>query len=150
QEGLARYELSTGRMQFRGPEANIGDAVRKLESDNRAGMPAATPVWQQALQAERLPLYDVHWTAAVVLSQGSGKKGDGAIRVGLRDGRILPLALWSGAIRRGLGVYDVVYVHVVESKAVERKTVDARSKSKPNPAGVPSGGQAQLRVRPTV
>jgi penicillin-binding protein 1A len=150
QEGLARYELSTGRMQFRGPEANIGDAVRKLESDNRAGTPAATPVWQQALQAARLPLYDVHWTAAVVLSKGSGKKGDEAIRVGLPDGRILPLALWSGAIRRGLGLYDVVYVHVVENKAVERKTADGRSKSKPNPARLPSGGQAQLRVRPTV
>jgi len=149
QEGLARYELSTGRMQFRGPEANVGDAVRKLESDNRAGMPAVTPAWQHALQAARLPLYDVHWTPAVVLSKGSGKKGDEAIRVGLTDGRILPLAVWSGAIRRGLGLYDVVYVHVVESKAVESKTVDARSKSKPNSASVPSGGQAQLRVRPT-
>src|SRR4029077_13264880 len=80
QEGLARYELSTGRMQFRGPEANIADAVRKLEGDNRAATPAAapttTPAWQQALQAVRLPLYDVHWTPAVVLSKGSGKKGE--------------------------------------------------------------------------
>jgi membrane carboxypeptidase/penicillin-binding protein len=123
QEGLARYELSTGRMQFRGPEANIGDAVRKLESDNRAG----TPAWRQALQAVRLPLYDVHWTPAVVLSKGgSGKKGDEAIRVGLPDGRILPLAVWSSAIRRGLGLYDVVYVRVVESRNVE-----TRSKGKP-------------------
>src|SRR5262249_36627351 len=105
QEGLARYELSTGRMQFRGPEANIGDAIRKLESATRAGIPAATPTampaWQRALQAARLPLYDVHWTPAVVLSKGGGKKGDEAIRVGLPDGHILPLAVWSGAIRRG-------------------------------------------------
>jgi len=152
QEGLARYELSTGRMQFRGPEANIGDAVRKLEGDNRA----ATPAWQQALQAARLPLYDVHWTPAVVLTKGGGKKGDEAIRVGLPDGRILPLAVWSGAIRRGLGIYDVVYVHVAESKGGETK-----SRSKPRIGGTQSGaaalqsggqagGQAQLRVRPTV
>jgi membrane carboxypeptidase/penicillin-binding protein len=168
QEGLARYELSTGRMQFRGPEANIGDAVRKLESANRAGMPAAaptatltatpaaSPAWQQALQAVRLPLYDVHWTPAVVLSKGGSKKGDEAIRVGLPDGRILPLAVWSGAIRRGLGLYDVVFVHVVESKAVESRSAETRSKSKSNIAGEQSGrgplqsGQAQLRVRPTV
>src|SRR5579862_7013835 len=58
QEGLARYELSTGRMQFRGPEANIAEAVHKLESDHRAAIPAAMPTampaWQQALQAARL------------------------------------------------------------------------------------------------
>ena len=154
QEGLARYELSTGRMQFRGPEANIGEAVRKVESDNRAGMSAAmptgTPAWQQALQAARLPLYDVHWTAAVVLSKGGGKKGDDTIRVGLPDGRVLPLAVWSAAIRRGLGLYDVVYVHVVASKAVEGRSGETRSRSKSNTSAAPSGGQAQLRVRPTV
>ena len=130
QEGLAHYELSTGRMQFRGPEANIGDAVRKLEGDNRA----ATPAWQQALQAVRLPLYDVHWTPAVVLTKGGGKKGDEAIRVGLPDGRILPLAVWSAAIRRGVGQYDVVFVHVVESKVVESRTIESKSRSKSIPA----------------
>ena len=154
QEGLARYELSTGRMQFRGPEANIGEAVRKVESDNRAGMSAAmptgTPAWQQALQAARLPLYDVHWTAAVVLSKGGGKKSDDTIRVGLPDGRVLPLAVWSAAIRRSLGLYDVVYVHVVASKAVEGRSGETRSRSKSNTSAAPSGGQAQLRVRPTV
>jgi penicillin-binding protein 1A len=156
QEGLAHFELSTGRMQFRGPEANIGDAVRKLEGDKRTGLPA----WQQALQAVRLPLYDVHWSAAVVLSKGSGKKGVEAIRVGLPDGRILPLAVWSGTIRRGLGLYDVVYIHVVEGKSVE-----TRSRGKSTSGGAPStvvqssaqvpiaqvtSAQAQLRVRPSV
>jgi membrane carboxypeptidase/penicillin-binding protein len=141
QEGLARYELSTGRMQFRGPEANISDAIRKVESGNRTGAPA----WQQALQSMRLPLYDVHWTPGVVLSKGGGKKGDETIRVGLPDGRILPLAVWSGAIRRGLGLYDVVYVHVVEPRSV-----DTKAKGKPATTNTPSTGQAQLRVRPTV
>src|SRR6266581_2804238 len=140
QEGLARYELSTGRMQFRGPEANIADAVRKLDVNNRNGVPA----WQQALQAVRLPLYDVHWTPAVVVSKGGGKKGDDAIRVGLPDGRILPLAVWSGAIRRGLSLYDVVYVHVVEGRSVE-----TRSKGRSS-GTLQTTAQAQLRVRPTV
>ncbi|MGB3746374.1 MAG: transglycosylase domain-containing protein [Xanthobacteraceae bacterium] len=144
QEGLARYELSTGRMQFRGPEANIADAVRKLDVDNRSGGMSGMPAWQQALQAVRLPLYDVHWTPAVVVSKGGGKKGDDAIRVGLPDGRIMPLAVWSGAIRRGLSLYDVVYVRVLEGRSVE-----TRSKGRSS-GTLQTTAQAQLRVRPTV
>ena len=142
QEGLAHYELSMGRIQFRGPEANIADAVRKLEVDNHAGIPP----WQQALQALRLPLYDVHWKAAVVVLRGNGKKGDDSIRVGLPDGRIVPLAAWSGAIRRGLNLYDVVYVKVAEGKAAPT----ARTKSGAASGAQQTGTQAQLRVRPTV
>ena len=140
QEGLAHYEISTGRAQFRGPEANIADAVQKLEVDNKSGLPA----WQQALQAVHLPLYDVHWTPAVVLEKG-GKYGDGAIRVGLPDGRIVPLTAWSAAIKRELGLYDVVYVNVVEPRYVAPRR-DSRAKSN---AATPTA-QAQLRVRPTV
>src|SRR5690348_1523465 len=158
QEGLARYEMSSGRMQFRGPEANIGDAARKLQSDNQGGNKIANqaglPAWQQALQAVRLPLYDVHWTPAVVLSKGGGNKGDDAIRVGLPDGRILPLATWSSTIRRGLFLFDVVYVHVAETKAVETRNAETQSRSRKNSgahsASVQVGGVAQLRVRPTV
>src|SRR5579863_4451984 len=42
QEGLARYEIASGRMQFHGPEANIADAVQKLAADKKpaAGAPA--------------------------------------------------------------------------------------------------------------
>ena len=140
QEGLAHYEISTGRAFFRGPEANIADAVQKLEIDNKSGLPA----WQQALQAVHLPLYDVHWSPAVVLEKG-GKYGDGAIRVGLPDGRIVPLTVWSATIKRELGLYDVVYVNVVEPRYVAPRR-DSRAKS--NPAT--STAQAQLRVRPTV
>ena len=141
QEGLARYELSMGRIQFRGPEANIVDAVRKLEVDNHAGIPA----WQQALQALHLPLYDVHWTPAVVVLKG----GDDAIRVGLADGRILPLAAWTASIRRSLSLYDVVYVHVGEGKATPAKTKGKYGSGATG--GVPQTvQQAQLRVRPTV
>jgi penicillin-binding protein 1A len=168
QEGLARYEMSSGRMQFRGPEANIADAVHKLEGDHAAA-PTGAPAWQQALQAVRLPLYDVHWTPAVVVQKGDGKNGNDAVRVGLPDGRIVPLTAWSGAIRRSLSLYDVVYVNVVEPRIPVRinnppsnpgNKNDKRNAAKPGaagapaiagPVGLPAGGaQAQLRVRPTV
>ncbi|MGC2122083.1 MAG: transglycosylase domain-containing protein [Xanthobacteraceae bacterium] len=149
QEGLARYEMSTGRAQFRGPEANIADAVQKYEVDNKAGVPA----WQHALQDVHLPLYDVHWTPAVVL-QKSGKNGDGAVRVGLPDGRIVPLSAWSAAIRRDLNLYDVVYVNVVEPKVEprsEQRSLTAKPKDmKGSSRAASPGAVAQLRVRPTV
>ena len=36
QEGLARYEIDAGRVKFRGPEANIGDAIQKLSASGGA------------------------------------------------------------------------------------------------------------------
>ena len=152
QEGLARYEIANGRAQFRGPEANIADAVLKLQVDSPSGMPA----WQQALQAVHLPLYDVHWTPAVVLQKATNNSG---FRVGLPDGRIAPLSIWNATIKRSLNLYDVVYVNVVEPKA-SAPTKNAPPKnpasnqasnqtsSKSKPAGPLA--QAQLRVRPTV
>ncbi len=154
QEGLARYEVSAGRIQYRGPEANLADAVQKLSTSNQAG----TPAWQQALQALHLPLYDVHWTPAVVVQKGDAKKGSDAIRVGLADGRVLPLQTWSAEIRRSLGLYDVVYVNVVEPKGGDKgadRVADAKAKSNAKAknktvTAVVNAGQAQLRVRPTV
>jgi penicillin-binding protein 1A len=143
QEGLATYEISAGHVQFRGPEANIADAIQKLGPNTSSGPPS----WQKALQAIRLPLYDVHWTPAVVVQKGDSKNGDGAIRVGLPDGRILPLAGLNWDSRRGLGLYDVVYVKVAEPKGGDVGGNGAKAKSK-SPAA--SGGPAQLRVRPTV
>ena len=132
QEGLALYETASGRAQYQGPEANIADAVQKLGGAKQTGAPgigpsiASTtmPAWQQALTAVHLPLYDVHWQAAVILD----KKG--AIHVGLADGRVVPLV--SRVNWRVLNLYDVVYVHVLEGK------------------GRAASAQAQLRVRPTV
>jgi membrane carboxypeptidase/penicillin-binding protein len=125
QEGLARYELSSGRYKFEGPETNISDAARQIAADPRATEPA----WLVALKTARLPLYDVHWESAVVLENTRGKRGD-SINVGLTDGSILPLNTWSAAIRRGLKPYDVVYVQVREANG---KQVGA-----------------DLRIRPTV
>jgi len=171
QEGLARFEIDSGRVQFQAAEANLADAVRRLEAERkpaaakpvpaeapeiailqpppaRAGQksapsksaqkiaperaaprpPAEKPAWQAALEGARLPLYDVHWAVAVVLDR-SGKAGEG-LRVGLADGRVLPLSVARASINRALKSYDVVFVQVT----------DAKGKSP----------RAELRVRPLV
>jgi penicillin-binding protein 1A len=134
QEGLAQYELSAGRVRFGGAEANLADAIQKLTPDK----PAGPPPWQRALQAAHLPLYDVHWTPAVIV-----QKGDSAIRVGLPDGRSAPLTGLTGKIQRKLDLYDVVYVKVTEARA------NARESAQSAPDGT-TNVVTQLRVRPTV
>src|SRR5207253_1574102 len=79
QEGLSRYERSAGRVQFRSAEANLGQAIQRTEAEKKAG--DRRPAWQRALANARLPLYDVHWTPAIVLEKPSGKGG--TWRVGL-------------------------------------------------------------------
>ncbi len=101
QDGLARYEANSGRARFMGPETNLAEAVEKLAAEKSSTRPA----WQQALETARMPLYDVHWTPAIVLGRG---KGEG-LRVGLADGRVLPLG-GAGAYVRKLQAHDVVYV----------------------------------------
>jgi len=159
QEGLFRYEQRTGRIRFAGPEANVSEAVQKIlearaatprepsgPRSSGAGSPGAKPAgsgldvaaqavaarmpaWQEALESVRLPLYDVHWPAAVIVAMPSAKNA--AIRVGLADGRIVPLKTPSAAIRGQLNVYDVVFVDVTEGPGK-------------------SGARAELRVRPSV
>jgi membrane carboxypeptidase/penicillin-binding protein len=126
QEGLWRYEHNAGRVQFAGPEASLAQPVARIEAQ-RTGA-GKKPAWQEALASVRLPLYDVHWTAAIVLEKPAGKKG-ASWRVGLADGRIVPLSIDNAAAQRKLSLYDVVFVHLVESKGAQR---------------------AELRVRPTV
>jgi penicillin-binding protein 1A len=128
QEGLSHYERNAGRVEFGAAEANLAQAVQRLEAsktDDRR------PAWQRALANARLPLYDVHWTPAVLVEKPSGKKGE-AWRVGLPDGRVLPLAIDNAAAKRKLVLYDVVLVRIAEDKG---KAADTR---------------AELRVRPVV
>ena len=64
QEGLARYEAKAQRIEFTGPEVNLGESVHRIDTDMRTKAQRrgrAKPVWQLALQNARLPLYDVHW-----------------------------------------------------------------------------------------
>lgn len=121
QEGLARYELSTVRSKFTGPEANISEAVRLVAADPTL----VEPAWLATLKTTRLPLYDVHWESAVVLDNTYGKRGN-AITIGLIDGRILPLNTWSAAIRRNLKPYDVVYVQVPDARGKQTARADLR------------------------
>ena len=163
QEGLAHYEISMGRVQYRGPEANIADAVQNIQN-KAAGDPSGAPAWQQALQAVKLPLYDVHWTPVVVLQKGNGQGGGDAVRVGLPDGRVAPLTGTSPQIRRSLNLYDVVYANIVQSKVSEARRAkpakgskysakaEGRDAARPVEPPKPLIGNAiaQLRVRPTV
>jgi penicillin-binding protein 1A len=128
QEGLSRYERNAGRVQFRGAEANLSQAIKRREADQKSS--DRRPAWQRALAAARLPLYDVQWTPAVVVEKPSGKKGE-AWRVGLADGRILLLAIDNAAAQRKLVLNDVVLVRVSEGKGK-------------------SAARAELRVRPVV
>jgi membrane carboxypeptidase/penicillin-binding protein len=179
QEGLFQYESRNGRIQWRGAEANLAEAVRRIEAamppppvvepaatrpgtrtngrgdDPRQGRggnngrlpppgpaaagqagPALTavrakPAWQQALGAAHLPLYDVHWTPAIVLPNGTDRR-DSGVRIGLADGRVLPLSSANLAGRRGLNLYDVVFIRLSGGDRSGRQV------------------RADLRVRPTV
>ncbi|MPZ37638.1 MAG: glycosyl transferase [Rhizobiales bacterium] len=126
QEGLARYEASTGRVQGRAAEANLGEAVHRIEAARQS---SDTPAWQQALINTRLPLYDVHWPQAVVVEEKNGN-----IRVGLADGRVVPLTGPRTALR-SLKLHDAIYVRLTETRRARGK------------AGV---ARAELRMRPTV
>src|SRR5215510_13153439 len=127
QEGLWRYERNTGRLQFRGAEANLAKAIERIDADKKTI--DRRPAWQRALINARLPLYDVHWTPALVLEK-PGKKGE-TWRVGLSDGRIVPLAVDNAVAQRKLTLYDVVWVRLGEGKGK-------------------AGARAELRVRPVV
>jgi penicillin-binding protein 1A len=128
QEGLSQFERSAGRVQFRGAEANLAESVQRVEADKKRT--DRRPYWQQALANARLPLYDVHWTPAVVVEKPGGRKGE-TWRVGIADGRILPLSIDNAIAQRTLTLYDVVLVRLTEGKG---KTA----------------GRAELRVRPQV
>src|SRR5438132_7272270 len=113
QEGLSRYERSTGRVQFRAAEASLAQAVQRLEADKKTG--DKRPAWQRALTNARLPLYDVHWTPAIVVEKPAGKKGE-AWRVGLADRRPLPRPLDNAVAPRTPAPYDVVPVRLTEGQ----------------------------------
>ncbi len=129
QDGLARFERQSGRIEYNGPEANLTDAIKKIEDERTAaakktaglaeGGPEAAapdPAWLLALRDARLPLYDVHWSPVVVV-EGPGEKRKGSIRVGLSDGRVLPLDVPTRKIQDALTLNDVVYAHIDDGEA---------------------------------
>jgi penicillin-binding protein 1A len=131
QEGLFQYERQNNRLEFRGAEANLTKAIAKIDADRKPDADKKggdkRPSWQIALMNARLPLYDVHWTPAVVVNI-AGKKG-ATWYVGLADGRVMPLSLDAQAQRK-IKLNDVVLVRLS----------GGRGKS----------ARADLRVRPGV
>jgi membrane carboxypeptidase/penicillin-binding protein len=127
QEGLSRYERSAGRVEFQGGEANLAQAVETIEKSTTSM--DHRPAWQRAVSAARLPLYDVHWTPAVVIEIPKGKRAD-VFNVGLADGRTMPMSVEDAAARRKLKLYDMVLVKVN--------------------AGTGKAARAEIRVRPIV
>src|SRR5262247_4128482 len=53
QEGLSRYERNAGRVQFRAVEANLSQAIQRIEADKRSD--DKRPAWQRELATARLP-----------------------------------------------------------------------------------------------
>ncbi len=125
QEGLARYENASGRVQGAAAEANLGEAIRRVETERRAT--AENPAWLQALSNVRLPLYDVHWPPALVVEEKGGN-----IRVGLSDGRIVPLTGARNSLRN-LKLHDAVYVNLTETKGAKGKASVARAELRQRP-----------------
>src|SRR5207244_8484793 len=105
---------NAGRVRFVGPEANLGAAIRRYDAAPRLANDHK-PSWQKAIANARLPLYDVHWSAAIIIEKPSGKRGE-SWKVGLADGRIMSLSIDNGTAAKKLTVHDVVFVKVVESK----------------------------------
>jgi penicillin-binding protein 1A len=128
QEGLARYEMDNRRAQFVRVETNLANDIRRIEAEQKSSQ--KKPAWLQALEGARLPLYDVHWPAAVVVEKAAAR-GPGPIRVGLADGRILSLSASGISIQNALKLHDVVLVRVIEARGR-------------------AGARAELRVRPIV
>jgi penicillin-binding protein 1A len=133
QEGLARYEARARRIEFPGPEMNLGESVYRFETDMRTKAQRrgrAKPVWQIALQNARLPLYDVQWPAAIVIERRPGENGQLAVKVGLKDGRILPLTTPEGVEIGKLKLNDVVYVRVMDGKTANDTKAELRVRPK--------------------
>jgi len=147
QDGLAQYEQQSGRVEFRGAETNLADVIQALDANRNADR--SKPSWQIALEQLRLPLYDVHWTPAVVVEKRTYQSGVDSIRVGLRDGRTMPLSTYGGRTRSLIRQYDVVYVKVTEGSVKQTviRTVNGRQQRE---VIQQAGGRAELRVRPSV
>lgn len=135
QEGLARYEETTERAKFVKPEANLANLIQRIDNEQKTRAQrrdkVVKTIWQLALESLRLPLYDVHWTPAVVLEKRRSDDGNTAVRIGIADGRTMALSTRSESDRAKLNWHDVVYVKVIDGKT----RADAR---------------AELRIRPQV
>ena len=68
QDGLARYEISRGRVEFQGAETNLANTVRRIQVSEQK-FPSAQAAWQRALATAHLMLYAVDKDPAVSLKR---------------------------------------------------------------------------------
>jgi len=113
QDGLAAYEKDSGRAPIPAPEAKSREAIRRI-GDRAEAWQAA---WQQALEATRLPLYDVHWPAAVIVEKSAVRAVAKTLKVAMADGRVLPCRFREPQTCR---LHDVVLVRVIDAKGKSR------------------------------
>jgi 1A family penicillin-binding protein len=92
-EGLVRYEQSTGRRVWSGPEGSIARDVEQHQMK-----------WQEILPRVQPRHYDVPWTVATVLDVNRPQ-------VGLPSGQQVPLQA-PAAVLRKLKTYDLIFVAV--------------------------------------
>ncbi len=127
QEGLARYELNTGRLRSRAPRRI---SPKRWPSSPPTPRPSE-PAWRTALKSARLPLYDVHWTPAIVVEKA------GARTTARSSGSASPTAAscrsWPGTPGSGAA-----------SSSTTWSTCASREAKGKTPA------RAELRIRPTV
>ena len=126
QEGLSRDERSAGRAQPVPPRPSW---PRRSSAPKRSAS-SATSGRLAGGAGERAVAASTCTGRPRRRVEASGKKGE-AWRVGLADGRVLPLSIDNAAAQRKLALYDVVLVRVTEGKG---KTA----------------ARAELRVRPVV
>ena len=137
-----RPRCRTGwRNTSRTPAASSSRAPRPISATRSASSkPSADPQqadrskpsWLVALEQVRMPLYDVHWTPAVVVEKAATSRApnrSGSVCATAASCRSRPGARRT---RSRINLSDVVYVKVVE-----------------NP-GQKGGPRVELRVRPTV
>ena len=129
QEGLSRYERSAGRVSFRAAEANLADAIRRIEADAQgrptSGRPGSRRSRTRGCRSTTCTGRRRSWSRSRPARRA--RRGGSACA----DGRILPLAVDNAAAQRKLALHDVVCVRVTEGKGK-------------------AAARAELRVRPVV
>ena len=111
QEGLAQYEMRNGRVEWHGPETNLA----RSGAPHRGGRRRRQGQARLAAGAGRAPIAALR---RALDDRGRARnrhdRNDrGGLRVGLPDGRVVPL---SSGVRRGINLYDVVFVKLTEAR----------------------------------
>ena len=136
-KGCARYEAEHQPRAVTGAGSQSRRA-RSAASRRQGQANAEKPAWQIALT-----MRGCRSTTCIGRRPWWSRDDEAAtIRVGLHDGRIVPLA-GRGNAMRSLKRHDVVYVHVTESKgggAAKGKNAKSRRRA----------ARAELRIRPKV